>query len=215
MPVGPHTRRNANQPRTYFLPRLPREYYQGDSVVHWTLPVFDRATGWLSDPFHSNFRELMLHAAVREGLFCPVYCLMPDHIHLLWMGLRLDSDQRNGMAFLRTHLKPLLAPAKFQPQAHDHVLRAEDRRKNAFAQGCRYILENPIRAGLAERVSDWKFMGAVVPGYPKLDPRANDYWRIFWKFYAAEKRPDAGNIVRPPFNIQPPVQPPWNGNISL
>jgi putative transposase len=215
MPVGPHIRRNANWRRTYFLPRLPREYYQGDAVVHWTLTIFDRATGWLSDLFHSNFRELMLHAAVREGLFCPVYCLMPDHIHLLWMGLRLDSDQRNGMAFLRTHLKPLLTPAKFQPQSHDHVLRAEDRRKNAFARGCRYILENPVRAGLAERVGDWKFMGAVVPGCPKLELTANDYWKKFWKFYAAEKRPDAGNIVRPPFNIQRPGQPPWGGNISM
>ena len=42
----------------------------------------------------------MLHAAAREGLFCPVYCLMPDHLHLVWMGLRLDTDQLNGMAFL-------------------------------------------------------------------------------------------------------------------
>jgi hypothetical protein len=215
MPIGPHIRRNPNQPRTYFLPRLPREYYQGDAVVHWTLTIFDHAKGWLSDLFHSNFREMMLHAAMREGLFCPVYCLMPDHIHLLWMGLRLDSDQRNGMAFLRTHLKPLLSPAKFQPQAHDHVLRAEDRREDAFARGCRYVLENPLRASLVKRVVDWKFIGAVVPGYPQLEPMANDYWKKFWKFYAAEKRPDAGNIVRPPFNIQPPGQPPWNGDISL
>src|SRR5690349_9865678 len=93
--------------------RLPREYYQGDAVVHWTLTMFDNARGWLSDLFHFQFRELMLHAATREGLFCPAYCLMPDHIHLLWMGLRLDSDQRNGMTFLRTYLGPLIAPAKF------------------------------------------------------------------------------------------------------
>jgi hypothetical protein len=207
--VAPNTSRNANQPRPYFLPRLPREYYQGDAVVHWTLTIFDHATGWLSDLFHFRFRELMLHAAVREGLFCPVYCLMPDHIHLLWMGMRLDSDQRNGMAFLRSRLQPLLTPAKFQPQPHDHVLRAEDRRKNAFAQACRYVLENPVRARLVERVGDWKFMGAVVPGYPSLDPTGEDYWRKFWKFYAAERRPDAGNIVRPPFNMQPPGRPPW------
>jgi putative transposase len=213
MRVGTQIGESAHQRRTYFLPRLPREYYQGDAVVHWTLTIVDHVTGWLSDFFHSNFRELMLHAAVREGLFCPVYCLMPDHIHLLWMGLRLETDQRNGMAFLRTHLKPMLVPARFQPQAHDHVLRAEDRRKNAFARGCRYILENPVRAGIVKGVDDWKFMGAIVPGYPKLDPRENDYWRKFWKFYATEKRPDAGDIVRPPFNIQPSARPPWNGEV--
>ena len=32
------------------------------------------------------------------------YCLMPDHLHLVWMGLKLESDQLNGMAFLRKHL---------------------------------------------------------------------------------------------------------------
>jgi hypothetical protein len=26
------------------LPRLPPQYYQGDAMVHWTLPLFDRAT---------------------------------------------------------------------------------------------------------------------------------------------------------------------------
>jgi hypothetical protein len=83
------------------LPRLPREYYQGDAMVHWTLPTLDRARGWLSDRFHARFRERMLHAAAREGLFCPAYCLMPAHLHLAWMGLRRDTDHRNGMAFLR------------------------------------------------------------------------------------------------------------------
>jgi len=65
----PRRRLDPNRPRTYALPRLPRAYYQGDAIVHWTLPVFDRATGWLSDSFHALFRELMLHAAAREGLF--------------------------------------------------------------------------------------------------------------------------------------------------
>ncbi len=139
-----------NRPCAHGLPRLPDEYYQGDSVVHWSLTVFDRATGWLSDSFHSLFRELMLHAAAREGLFCPTYCLMPDHLHLVWMGLWLETNQLNGMAFLRTYLEPALAPAEFQPQAHDHVLRAEQRRKNAFAQACRYDLSNPVRAGLSD-----------------------------------------------------------------
>ena len=139
-------------------------------MVHWTLPVSNRTRGWLSELLHSRFRELMLHAATREGLFCPAYCLMPDHIHFLWMGLRLDSDQRNGIAFLRTYLEPFLVPARFQHQAHDHVLRAEHRRRDAFAKGCRYVLENPVRARLVEKITDWKFLGSVVPGYPKLNP---------------------------------------------
>ena len=108
-----------------YLPRLSRESYQGNAVVHWTMPASRRTPGWLNDSFHQRFRELMLHAAARQGWLCPVYCLMPDHIHFIWMGLRRSTDQLNAMAFLRTHLEPALGATKFQHQAHNHILRPD------------------------------------------------------------------------------------------
>jgi REP element-mobilizing transposase RayT len=202
------------KPRAYYLPRLGREFYQGAAAVHWTLTVFDRGTGWLNDSFHSRFRELMLHVAAREGLLCPIYCLMPDHIHLLWLGLRRDTDQLNGMSFLRTHLKPLLLPHKFQPQAHDHVLREEERKRGAFAKIGFYILANPVRAHLIGESESWPFCGAVIPGYPALHPLAEDFWPKFWKIYPAARpssvaalrrvdAPDAGERKLPPRSSQP------------
>jgi REP element-mobilizing transposase RayT len=184
--------------RAFYLPRLPREYYQGDAMVHWTLAIAHRRSGWLDEPFHTAFRELLLHAAAREGLFCPTYCLMPDHLHLVWMGLRLDSDQLNGMAFLRTHLGPKLTPQKFQHQTHDHVLKEEERQRNAFVRVCHYILDNPRMAELAPTPAEWPFSAAVVPGYPTLHPLQDGFWPKFWKLYVQAKHPDAGNIVRPP-----------------
>jgi putative transposase len=180
------------KPRAYSLPRLSAEFYQGDAVVHWTLTIFDRDTGWLNESFHLRFREVMLHAAAREGLFCPVYCLMPDHIHLIWIGLRPETDQRTGMTFLRTHLKSFLAPFKFQPQAYDHVLRDEERKQNAFAKICFYILANPVRAGLIKETERWSFCGAVVPGYPALHPLDEIFWPLFWKLHRSACTPDAG-----------------------
>ncbi len=103
--------------RKYYLPRLDREFYQADAVVHWELNTCYRRTGWLSPALHGSFREIMVHACARGGLFCPVYCLMPEHIHLVWMGLQLSSDQLQAMAFLRTYLTPLLSPVKLQHQA--------------------------------------------------------------------------------------------------
>jgi REP element-mobilizing transposase RayT len=186
--------------RKFYLPRLPREYYQGDAVVHWTLTLSHHQRGWLDEQFHAAFREMMLHTASREGLFCPTYCLMPDHLHLVWMGLRLDSDQLNGMAFLRTHLRPKLQPQKFQHQAHDHVFKEKERCHNAFARACHYILENPLQAELVKHANEWPFYGSVVPGYPALNPFEDDFWPGFWKLYAAAKSPDAGQIRRPPFS---------------
>src|SRR6267378_7343989 len=85
---------------SHYLPRLRREFYQADAVVFWTMPISDRAQGWLNDGFHAAFREMILHAAAREGLLCPAYCLMADHIHFVWMGLRLETNQQNGIKFL-------------------------------------------------------------------------------------------------------------------
>jgi len=184
--------------RGFSLPRLPREYYLGDAVVFWTLTVFDRAQGWLTAQLHQRFRELMLHAAAREGLLCPVYCLMPDHLHLIWMGLRRDSDQIKAMAFLRTQLEPELSPTKFQPQAQDVVLREEQRKRNAFAQVCFYIEENPARAELIVESENWPFTGCVIPGYPKLDVAGETFWSKFWRIYPKLRRTDAGDVKRPP-----------------
>ena len=140
----------------------------------------------------------MLHAAAREGLLCPAYCLMPDHIHLIWLGLRRDTDQRNGMSFLRTHLELLLLPHQFQPQAYDHVLREEERKRGAFAKICFYVLANPVRAQLIKETQPWPYGGAVVPGYPKLHPLEWDFWPLFWKQFQKFRQPDADERNLPP-----------------
>lgn len=186
--------------RSFYLPRLPREYYQGDAVVHWTMAVAMRCTGWLNEIFHARFREAMLHAAAREALFCPTYCLMPDHIHLVWMGLQRDTDQRNGMRFLREHVGKLLRPHRFQHQPHDHVLREEQRKKQAFSKVCFYVIDNACVAELVKHPKDWPFAGAIVPGYPELHPLEEDFWPLFWKLHLAERAPDAGDIKRPPLS---------------
>ena len=196
-PTGKSPRGPLN--RAFSLPRLAREHYQGDAVVFWTFTIFDRAKGWLTPAFHSHFRELVLHTAAREGLICPIYCLMPDHLHLICMGLRLDSDQVNGMSSLRTHLEPELSPARFQPQPQDEVLRTEQRKRNAFSKVCSYVAANPVRAELVPKEDLWPFTGCVVRGYPKLNPLRDEYWPKFWQIYGKHRQPNAGNIKRPPF----------------
>ena len=201
-----------NPPLKRNLPRLEKHRYQGHAVVFWTNTLEERSRGWLSPTFHATFRELMLHAATREQLFCPAYCLMPDHLHLIWMGLRRESDQLNVMKFLRTHLEPALGNGReWQHQPHDHVLREEERQRNAFARFCFYTLANPVRAGLVaapvaadvrrrighqseESASssrrlpgDRPYTGAILPGYPTLHPLVDGYWERFWKLYVTAR----------------------------
>jgi hypothetical protein len=128
---------------------------------------------------------------------------MPDHLHLVWMGLRLDTDQLNGMAFLRTYLEPELSPRKFQPQPQDEVLREEQRKRNAFAKVCFYIAANPVRAELVTKSGDWPFIGSVIPGYPRLNPLAGEDWPKFWKIYSQLRQSNAGHLTRPPIAPSP------------
>ena len=163
------------------LPRLSREWYQGRAWVFWTHTVENRAVGWLDNEFHAAFREELLHAQVRESLACPLYILMPDHIHLLWIGTRRHSDQILGSRFLRRRLGELLHPAELQKQGHDHVLREDERGQAAFGGAWSYTAMNPERAGL---VADWRsypYLGSLVPGYVDLDPRHPDFFVSFWK----------------------------------
>jgi len=168
------------------LPRLPAQHYQGRAIVFWTYSVEKRQTGWLDEFFHFRFREVLLHAAIRHRLVVPAYCLMPDHLHWLGMGIGSHSDQRLASQFVRKHLREDLDPAGWQRQPHDHVLREEERKKGAVASTCSYIFENPLRRDLVEKPEEWAFSGCLVPGYPSLEWRKEGYWELFWRIYARE-----------------------------
>ena len=164
-----------------WLPRLQAGSYHGHAVVFWTFTVQDRATGWLSQAFHQQFREILLHACHRYHLVCPAYVLMPDHLHLLMLGLSTHSTQRKAITFLRTHAVP--PRHHWQKQAYDHVLREQDRNPAAFQKIAHYLLANPERKALVEQAADWEYSGCLLPGYPRLRPHDAGYWGLFWRLY--------------------------------
>ena len=75
---------------------------------------------------------------------------MPDHIHLLWIGLLESCDQRLAMRYFRTQLNPILEKlnARFQVESYDHVLRDDERIESAFESVAEYVARNPERRGL-------------------------------------------------------------------
>jgi putative transposase len=168
------------------LPRLPKEYYLGKAYVHWTMGIEHRKTGWLVPNFYYRFREILTHAMFRYGIACPIYCLMPDHMHLLWIGMHEGTDQRSGVQFFRKHINQLLKANhfEFQRQAFDHVLREEERERDAFETVAEYIAQNPQRAGLVSDFRSYKFTGCLVPGYPEMSPWMETYWDRFWRAYS-------------------------------
>ena len=168
-----------------YLKRLPAAYYRGQAYMHWSMTMEDRRTGWLIPVFHYKFREILTHTMFRFGLCCPIYCCMPDHIHLLWMGIFDGSDQRNAAKYFRRQLNSVLEKfgAHLQQQPYDHVLREEERKQTAFENVVEYIAQNPERAGLVNEdcFREYPYTDCLVPGYPELKLWQEDFWERFWR----------------------------------
>ena len=143
-------------------PRIPGFPYTGFQRYFLTFcterrrPVFthETAVGLVLEQFRQS--------CARHGFANLAYCFMPDHLHLLLEGAREDADlcpcvsdakQRSGFEFRRSAAHRL-----WQTGYYDHVLRDEE---GVFGV-VRYILENPVRAGLASRVGEYKFCGSDV-----------------------------------------------------
>ena len=83
------------------------------------------------------------------------YCLMPDHLHLLLEGTSDAADlceavrawkQRTGYDW-----KARTGAQLWQPGFHDRVMREADDTRLVV----RYVLHNPVRAGLAKTARDY------------------------------------------------------------
>lgn len=180
-----------NKPDSYLL-RLPRENYRGNSYVHWSLGINDRKTGWLIPAFYYKFRELLTHTMFRYGISCPVYCCMPDHIHLMWIGLFDESDQLNAMKYFRKQVNIVLRKIGFelQAQGYDNVLNEAERERGAFENVCEYIARNPERKGLVQldRFREYSFTDCLVPGAPEVHFNDEDFWSTYWRICSATRK---------------------------
>jgi REP element-mobilizing transposase RayT len=131
-------------------------------------PLFDDATLAAATQSH------ILHVATTFAFAVGAYCIMPDHVHLLMLAQSDQSDlerfvkqlkQVTGFAYKQGHRKPL-----WQPGYHDRILRDDV----ATLDVARYILENPVRAGLAKRLGEWPFAGSGVYSWDQL----RDLWEL-------------------------------------
>lgn len=174
--------------RNDHLKRLPKEHYQGQAYVHWSMTMANRKTGWLIPILYYKFREILTHTAFRYGICPPIYCCMPDHMHLLWVGIDARNDQLLASRFLRKQMNLVLGKLgySFQAEGYDHVLAEQERERTAFEDVVEYIARNPERAGLVRQdgFRDYPYTDCLLPGYPELHLWQADYWERYWRTYA-------------------------------
>jgi REP element-mobilizing transposase RayT len=142
--------------------RLPEEYYRGYRIVSFTCRVRDCAKPFTITDIFFRFEEMLLEAIEKHRCDAFVYLFMPDHAHLLLApqddcgevlkAMRLFK-QKSGF-WLSKHRRNV----KWQKDFYDHILRHEE----DIEKHVRYILANPIRAGLVEDWKEYTFRGSTV-----------------------------------------------------
>jgi REP element-mobilizing transposase RayT len=127
-------------------------------VYHVTVATRDRIP-WFAD-FHvaSEAVRAFHQPLVLDDALLLAWVLMPDHVHwLLEMGRGMSMERvvarMKSASGVRANRVLSRAGPLWQPAFHDRALRREDDLRSV----ARYIVANPLRAGLVERIGDYPF----------------------------------------------------------
>ena len=129
--------------------------------------VTARATGdgslFMDDEDRGHFISLLRYSIARWQWRCHAYCLMGTHYHLL-IEAPLERLSRGmhrlnfqyARSFNDRHRR---RGRLFADRFASYVIRDEEHYEAALD----YILQNPIKAGLCKRASDWRWGGLGPP----------------------------------------------------
>jgi REP element-mobilizing transposase RayT len=89
------------------------------------------------------------------------YVIMPDHLHFFCAPRVVETSLANWMQVwragaTRTWAWPVDKPI-WQKDFFDRDLRSGE----SYAEKWRYVVENPVRAGLVKNAEEWRWQGEV------------------------------------------------------
>jgi REP element-mobilizing transposase RayT len=125
-------------------------------VYHITTVTFDR------EPVFSDLRSARVlvnalrKAQARNEATTLAFAVMPDHMHWL-MQLGADASLAKVVGAVKAVTAHGIGRRIWQDGFHDHALRQEE----DLVEVARYIVANPVRAGLVERAGDYPHWDAV------------------------------------------------------
>ena len=104
----------------------------------------------------------ILRTAADEEFAIVAHCYMPDHLHLLVNGEQENSDCRafikRSKQFSGFYYQKAFGRRLWQRYGYEHVLRGDE----ALLSVARYILENPVRAGIAKSDRSYPFTASPL-----------------------------------------------------
>ena len=170
------------------MARPLRIEYAG-AVYHVTSRGNARKNIFKDDKDKEIFLEVLGRVVKRYNWLCHAYCLMGNHYHLLIetpdANLSKGMRQLNGVYTQRYNQRHKKTGHIFQGRYKAILVEKESH----LLELCRYVVLNPVRAGIVERPEDWKWSSYLATAGIK---RAPEYLTTDWILGQFEnKRRDA------------------------
>jgi putative transposase len=144
-----------------YTPYCPTFHYTGRYSYLLTFVTFERTQAF-TDPIRVGIaRPNILRAAIEQRFEIVVYCFMPDHAHLIVEGLADDSDLKKFVKLAKQYSGYYYARAcggrrLWQHGKNDRIIRD----RVDLLDRLRYVVNNPVAAGLVARPEDYPFLGS-------------------------------------------------------
>ncbi len=129
---------------------IPGQIYLITTVTQYRNPVF------------TDFRaaRLLVQSLIleqrRRTADTMAYVIMPDHLHWL-LTLGKDKSLSQVVQAIKASSAKRIGQPIWQAGFHDHAVRREEDIKTL----ARYIIANPLRAGLVDRIGDYPHWDAI------------------------------------------------------
>ncbi len=141
--------------------RLDAYRYVGSLTVAFTIGVLDRKTLFNDRRAVEKCLEILVAKLKSQNCEAPIYCFMPDHLHLLVRGLSEESCPKVVVDRFKISagiwLRSSMPGFRLQHDYYDHIIRSdEDWRLQA-----RYIAQNPVRSGLTDDPMQYARTGCI------------------------------------------------------
>jgi putative transposase len=150
------------------MTRPLRIEYPG-AVYHITSRGNEKKAIYKDDQDCKNFLNTLQHVNHRYHWFCHAYCLMGNHYHLLIEtpdgNLSIGMRQLNGVYTQRFNKRHRRIGHLFQGRYKAILIQKETH----LLEVCRYVVLNPVRAGMVKRPEDWQwssYRGTAGRGKP-------------------------------------------------
>ena len=141
--------------------RLPEEAYWGAKRVSITACIEHRKRAFKNSEIVTPFIKMLSHWVREKNCYVPIYCFMPDHLHVIIGGNDSTSRPKEAMDEFKQATSQWFVENKpqfhWQKDYNDHIIRISDDWRNHV----NYILRNPVRAGLAEYPLQYPFLGTI------------------------------------------------------